>query len=127
MKIFSAEKKQFYTLILFLTLALLFASTAAQAGDIKQQMAARLPAITNLKNSGIVGENNQGLLKFRGPKTEEKLVAAENNDRISVYAAIAKSQKVSAALVGQRRAAQIAEKGSSGQKFQRPDGSWYTK
>lgn len=127
MKIFSAEKKQFYTLILFLTLALLFASTAAQAGDIKQQMAARLPAITNLKNSGIVGENNQGLLKFRGPKTEEKLVAAENNDRIRVYAAIAKSQKVSAALVGQRRAAQIAEKGSSGQKFQRPDGSWYTK
>ena len=127
MKIFSMNRKLFHTLILSLTLTLLFASAAAQAGDIKQQMAARLPAITNLKNSGIVGENNQGLLKFRGPKTEEKLVAAENNDRIRVYAAIAKSQKVSAALVGQRRAAQIAEKGSSGQKFQRPDGSWYTK
>jgi uncharacterized protein YdbL (DUF1318 family) len=127
MKNFLEEKKQFYTLILFLTLALLFASTAAQAKDIKQQMAARLPAITSLKDSGIIGENNQGLLEFCGPKTKEKLVAAENNDRIRVYAAIAKSQKVSAALVGQRRAAQIAKKGSAGQKFQRPNGSWYTK
>ncbi|MBM9519919.1 DUF1318 domain-containing protein [Desulforhopalus vacuolatus] len=125
MKFFLPEKKLFYTL--FLTLALLFASTAAQAGDTRQQMAARLPAITNLKNSGIVGENNKGLLTFRGSKKKEKLVAAENNDRTRVYAAIAKSQGVSAALVGRRRAAQIAKKGSAGQQFQRANGSWYTK
>ena len=90
-------------------------------------MAARIPALNTLKNKGVVGENNKGLLEFRGPKEQLTLVTEENKDRLQVYATIAKSQGVNTALVGQRRAAQIAEKGSKGQWFQHPNGNWYQK
>jgi uncharacterized protein YdbL (DUF1318 family) len=106
---------------------LLLAATAASAASIKDRMAARLPAITALKNQGILGENNQGFLEFRGPAQQQQLVAEENSDRLQVYTAIAKQQGVPVNLVGERRAAMIASKGQKGQQFQKPDGSWYTR
>ena len=90
-------------------------------------MAGRIPAITQLKNSGVVGENNKGYLEFRSAKKSEKLVVDENKDRSVVYKAIAKKQGASADLVGKRRAQMIAQKGKSGQWFQKSDGSWYKK
>ncbi len=108
--------------------ATLFCLTAtAGAGGIKERMAARIPALTSLKNSGVIGENNKGLLEFRGAAVKAELITAENADRQQVYAIIAQKQGVSPALVGQRRAAQIAGQGVKGQWFQRPDGSWYQK
>lgn len=116
-----------HLVILVVCLCVLCIQGAAVADDIKQRMAARIPAITALKNSGSVGENNKGFLEFRGAPSQQDLVDAENRDRSAVYAAIAAQQKVSPVLVGQRRAAQIAAKGAPGQLFQRPDGSWYKK
>ena len=112
---------------LFLSLFLVqhaFSGTA----ELKQQMLARVPEINALKNQGVIGENNQGLLEFRGSSQPNKgLIAAENKDRKAVYNAIAKQQGIDAARVGQRRAKQLAAKGSAGQWFQKPDGSWYKK
>lgn len=97
------------------------------SASIKDRMAARIPAITQLKDSGILGENNRGFLEFRGAKTNEKLVSDENKDRAAVYKAIAKKQGAPADLVGKRRAKMIAQKGKPKQWFQNDDGSWYQK
>ena len=90
-------------------------------------MAARIPQINQLKSAGVVGENNKGYLEFRAAKTNEALIAEENQDRGTVYAAIAKREGATSELVGKRRAKMIEEKGSAGQWFQKDDGSWYKK
>lgn len=103
-------------------------SYTATAASIKDRMVQRLPAITALKDKGLIGENSKGFLEYRTAQQPEKqTVQAENADRSSVYAAIAKKQGVKPTLVGQRRAKQIAEKGGSGHWFQRPNGEWYKK
>ena len=108
--------------------AALVLSAPAFAQSLKQRMLDRLPAIVELKNKGIVGENNQGYLEFRGAKKEgEDVVRAENADRKAVYGAIAKKQGTTPQLVGQRRAQQIAREAEPGQWLQKPDGSWYRK
>ncbi len=118
--------------ISLLMLAILFAAQCsfaaiADAAGIKERMKARIPVINALKAKGIVGENNKGFLEFRGAKSKADVVAAENKDRKAVYAAIAKQQGVSAELVGQRRAAQIAAKSRGGELYQKSDGSWVKK
>ena len=101
---------------------------ATSVKEVKARMIARIPTINSLKNKGIIGENNQGFLEYRGSgKPQKELIDAENNDRKLVYRVIGKKQNAPAALVGQRRAKQIAEKGKAGQWFQKPDGSWYKK
>ncbi len=103
-------------------------STAAFCDDIKARMKERLPRIIELKAAGIIGETNQGLLAFVGGNTqEEALVAAENKDRQLVYGAIAKQQGVTADVVGQRRALQIAEKAQPGEWLQDAGGKWVQK
>jgi uncharacterized protein YdbL (DUF1318 family) len=120
--------KHTQTLSILLTLAtLIFFVSPVCSASIKDRMAERLPAITQLKNSGVVGENNKGFLEFRQAKTSEQLVNDENKDRTAVYNAIAQKQGVSAELVGKRRAKMIAEIGTAGQWFQKDDGSWYKK
>ncbi len=103
-------------------------ATFVQGADIKSRMRERLPQIINLKNQGIIGENNQGLLQFRtANKSGADIVNAENSDRQKVYSAIAKQQGVSATLVGQKRAQQIRGKAAAGEWLQKPNGQWYKK
>jgi hypothetical protein len=108
---------------------LLTCSTGYGAGaSIKDRMAARIPAINTLKDGGLIGENNQGLLEYRtGQKPEQTMVQEENSDRRKVYAAIAQKEGVSPDLVGQRRSKMIAEIGKNGHWFQAADGKWYQK
>ena len=106
----------------------LLAVPAAYSASIKERMAARIPEINALKDQGIVGENNKGLLEYRsGQKTRQDLIASENKDRKAVYQAIAKSQGASLELVAQKRAQMIAQGGKSGHWFQKPNGEWYRK
>ena len=103
-------------------------SPFSDAEDIKERIKARLPVISALKAEGVIGENNKGYLEFLGPnKTQQEVVNAENSDRKTVYAMIAKQQGVSADMVGKRRAVRIAEKAKPGHRLQNPSGSWYTK
>ena len=114
--------------ILVAIFALFLTSSTLYADSLKDRMAARIPAINTLKDSGLIGENNAGLLEYRtGQKPEQTMVQEENGDRQTVYAAIAQKEGVSPALVGQRRAQMIAEKGKNGHWYQTADGKWYQK
>jgi hypothetical protein len=113
--------------LLMALLAVLLFTQPGYSASIKDRMAARIPQINQLKSAGVVGENNKGYLEFRAAKTNEALIAEENQDRGTVYAAIAKREGATSELVGKRRAKMIEEKGSAGQWFQKDDGSWYKK
>jgi uncharacterized protein YdbL (DUF1318 family) len=114
--------------ILVVIFSLLLAGNTLYAASIKDQMAARIPTINNLKDSGLIGENNTGYLEYRsGQQPEQEVVNGENSDRQKVYGAIAKKEGVSPVLVGQRRAQMIAEKGKPGHWYQAENGKWYQK
>ncbi|MBU0965160.1 MAG: YdbL family protein [Proteobacteria bacterium] len=117
------------SVILFLLLISFLLAATCQAGDdIKGRMKARLPDLATLKSQGVIGENKQGYLEFKkADKSQEALIKEENGDRQKVYTAIAKQQGVDAALVGSRRALQIAGQADAGTWLQKPDGTWYQK
>ena len=122
-------KQQTYTKILIIVLIGMFVTgISAMADDIKARMKNRLPVIKALKAQGIVGEDNKGYLQFVGGKqAKPDVVAAENKDRQTVYAAIAKQQGTTADLVGQRRALQIAKRANKGEWVQDASGKWHQK
>ena len=105
------------------------AVAAESAATIKANMQKRLPAINALLKRGVVGEGNNGYLAVLGTLTEEerKVVDAENQDRKTVYSAIARQQGATVELVGQRRALQIAERAQAGTRIQNAEGKWLTK
>jgi uncharacterized protein YdbL (DUF1318 family) len=119
----------FFSSFFFIFIAcILFMAASAHSAGIKERMAGRIPAINALKDQGAIGENNKGFLEYRtGNKPQPQLVADENSDRGKVYGAISKQQGAPVALVGERRAKMIAQKGKAGQWFQKPDGTWYKK
>jgi uncharacterized protein YdbL (DUF1318 family) len=101
---------------------------AQDLGAVKARIAQRLPKIDELKAKGAVGENNRGFVEVRGGSAEAgPVVSAENADRETVYAAIAKQTGASAEQVGHSRAKQIAGNSASGVWVQREDGTWYQK
>jgi len=103
-------------------------ATSAVGAGVKERMKQRLPVIISLKGQGVIGENNRGFLEYRAAnRPKQSVVNAENKDRGLVYAAIAKKQKVSPAVVGQRRALKIAEMAARGEWLQNPKGTWYRK
>jgi len=115
-------------MLLIIMSGFIFSATAGFGEDIKERMKNRLPQILDLKAKGIIGENNQGYLQFVGQnKEKEEIVAAENKDRQSVYAAIANEQGTSAELVGQRRAIQIVSVAPPGDWLQNTAGEWHRK
>ena len=118
----------FTTILTSLLFGVLMLSASSFADDIKARMKERLPVIVELKAKGIVGENNKGYLEFVGGKKEKAdVVAAENEDRKAVYAAIAKQQGTTAELVGKRRALQLAQKADPGEWVQDANGNWLKK
>ena len=75
-----------------------------------------------------MGEDNKGYVQFVGAEKEKAdVIAAENKDRKTVYAAIAKQQGTTAELVGKRRAMQIAKKAAPGEWVQNVNGKWLQK
>ncbi|MGD2030101.1 MAG: YdbL family protein [Desulfobacterales bacterium] len=117
--------------IIVLLLSFVFicsASLFAGSDNIKARMKARLPVIIELKQQGVIGENNKGYLEFIGGKQAKKdVIQAENSDRKHVYTLIARQQGTSIERVGKRRAKQIAKKAKPGQWIQDPSGKWYQK
>lgn len=115
---------------LFAALCLLSLSAFAQgAADLRAHMAARLPAIDDLKAKGVIGENNRGFVEVRdhGTAAAGSVVADENRDREAVYAIIAKETGATPASVGSARAKQIATNSRSGVWVQDESGAWKKK
>ena len=120
--------KPYLCMLAWLAVGWFLWAAPASSDDIKSRMKARLPAIIELKATGIVGETSQGFLAYVGANQPERaLVEAENQDRQAVYQAIAKQQGATAAVVGQRRALQIAENAKPGEWLRDADGKWHRK
>jgi len=121
----------FYAIITLFVVFMFNAEADCFAGsdNIKARMQERLPTIVQMKADGIIGENNKGFLEFApdSAKRDGNVISAENNDRQTVYNAIAKQQGTSAKLVGERRAFQISEKAKPGEWLQDKSGKWYKK
>lgn len=102
---------------------------AQDLGQIRNRMAERLPTLDDLKEEGLVGENNSGLLTVRGSISPEqnKMVSEENKDRMTVYQAIAKQTGQPVGNVQKQRAAQLAKTSAPGVWLQDAKGTWYRK
>lgn len=122
-------KNIFFMSFLYVFIACtLFVAATVHSASIRGDMADRGLAVKDLKDRGLAGEDNQGYLVLRTADTDrQSLVNLENRDRSAVYEAIGKSQGVSAALVGERRARMIADNGASGHWLQKADSTWYRK
>jgi uncharacterized protein YdbL (DUF1318 family) len=122
------KRRTLVKILALMLIGIFVAGISAFADDIKARIKQRLPIIKELKAQGIIGENNKGYLEFVGGKqAKADVVAAENKDRQTVYAAIAKQQGTTAELVGQRRALQIAKKADKGEWVQDASGKWIKK
>lgn len=101
---------------------------AEDLNAVKARMSQRLSKLDQLKASGVLGENNRGMIELRGGDAEAgDVMAAENRDRGIVYAELAKQTGTTPEQVGRARARQIAAASAPGVWLQRPDGSWYQK
>jgi uncharacterized protein YdbL (DUF1318 family) len=121
-----------FLLRLLLVVALIVPVVSARAEDIKavrQRMSQRLPKIDEMKEQGVVGENNQGLLEARpGNGTPDTAaISAENADRQTVYAALAAKTSTSAEQVARARARHIATSSRPGVWIQDESGAWKKK
>ena len=103
--------------------------SAQSANDLKNRIAERKPAVDQLLNSQIVGENNSGFLQALGnlSTAQTEIVVKENADRKAVYQLLANQTGASVELVGKRRALQIHEIAPKGTMIQSPDGQWSAK
>ena len=112
---------------------LLFGSGALLWADsqdaLMERFRERAPVIDELRASGLVGENNRGLLTPRGNLSQQqgRIVEAENRDRQAFYALIAERRNLPPEQVGRVRARSIAERSSPGVWLQSPEGEWYQK
>lgn len=121
------KNKRFILCISIFLLAIFSTPAMADTTSIKSRMKARLPIIKALKKNGTVGENNKGYLEFITNKDKEDLVKAENQDRKTIYSAIAQQQGTAIDVVEIHRAAQIEQKAESGEWLQDANGKWYQK
>ena len=122
------NNKKITAVILVVLIGMMAAAWPAAAQGIKERMKERLPVIAELKKQGIIGENKRGYLGFVGSqKSHEQLVAAENQDRKTIYAYIADQQNTQLEVVEKNRALQLAQRAAPGTYIQKPDGTWVRK
>ena len=118
--------------LLFLIAASVIGATLVRAeslGAVKARIEQRLAAVDALKDRGVIGENNRGFVEVRGTAAaaDQRIVADENADRQTVYAAIAAQSKESAEAVGRTRAQKIVAAARPGQWIQDAGGAWKKK
>ena len=117
-------------LLTALAAALLLPAVSFSQGSegLKTRFRERLPALNELKDQGVIGENNRGFVEFLGQDHRGRdVVDAENADRRELYGAIAASTGTTPELVGQRRALQIVAEERPGRMLQNEAGQWYRK
>jgi hypothetical protein len=102
---------------------------AENLNSVRARMEQRLGALDAVKDRGAAGENNRGYLEARGQASaaDQKLIAAENADRRTVYADIAARTGASADSVGRQRAQQLASLARRGHWIQDANGAWRQK
>ena len=99
---------------------------------IQDRRRLRLGELQPLKNSRLIGENHLGLLEVRNPTPGEygdyvnKIVAAENKDRLALMESMAKTQNIALAAVEKQQAETAQHSAFNGEwiEIQKPDGTY---
>ncbi len=90
----------------------------------------RYQEIQSLKKSGVIGEDNQGYVAVVKSGQASSLISAENEDRKTIYTALASQNNLGSQGIAQVQKA-FAEvqydKASSGEMVQSADGAWKKK
>ncbi len=102
-------------------------SLTVYAESLRERMARREPEIVTMKADGILGENNIGLLEYRGRELHLAIVKEENEDRLKLYKAMGRKMNKTFTEVGRLRAIQIAGESPAGTWLQDAGGKWYRK
>ncbi|PTY05801.1 DUF1318 domain-containing protein [Opitutaceae bacterium EW11] len=126
----TAMKKLLFVFALFFGLiAPALVVSAEDLGAVRQRMSARISQIDEMKERGVVGENNRGFLEQRpgNGAADTAVIEAENRDRQTVYSALAQKTGSSEEQVAQARARHIAQNSKPGVWVQSADGSWKKK
>jgi len=118
--------------IVLLVAVATFGATAVRAQDlgaVKARIEQRLSAVDALKDRQVAGETNRGFLEARGSATadDQKVIADENGDRRTVYAALAAQTGATPDVVGRQRAQQLASLAKPGVWIQDGSGAWKQK
>jgi uncharacterized protein YdbL (DUF1318 family) len=107
-------------------------ASSAEVLTIAEELRKRNPFVLEMKRNGIVGESNRGYLdmlsphKFSDPgekNDKQRLIAAENKDRKTLYEEVAKLNKednVSVSMVERIYAFERLKRAKTGDVFQLP-------
>lgn len=118
--------------IVLLSAITAFGAAAVRAEDlgaVKARIEQRLGSVDALKDRQVAGETNRGFLEVRGNASadDQKLIADENADRRTVYAALAAQTGATPDVVGRQRAQQLASLAKRGVWIQDAGGAWKQK
>lgn len=136
-------KNIFFGIIIFLIVSLGFVTNFSQASekytirqmtpDIRSALEnrrARFDNLRELKQQGLIGENNQGYLtSFDERARIQAMVDAENQDRKIIYEAIARQNNIEEAidLVQKAFAKTQRDNAEPGDRIQLDSGRWSVK
>ena len=100
--------------------------------DIKIRMKDRFAKISELKQSGKIGETPSGFAEAVNKESAQdeeisRLITAENNDRKLLYGIIAKESGTSVEEVGMGNAKRYFQKASDSDYFKTQAGEWKQK
>ncbi|QJB56626.1 DUF1318 domain-containing protein [Pseudodesulfovibrio sp. zrk46] len=115
------------SLPVIIALCMLVTAVAAQADDLKERMTKRKPTIDAMLADGTLGENNIGLLEYRGKELHLAIIKQENEDRLKLYKALGKRMDKTFTEVGILKARKIAKEAPIGTWLQNERGHWYRK
>lgn len=97
--------------------------------DAARRRKGRYDKLISLESSGVVGENNQGLVEVRQGQdvSAPGLVSDENRDRMVIYKGIAKNNGVSVAQIQKIYTERLQSDAPAGTPIQTGGGSWVKK
>ena len=121
--------KSAISLLYFLSGLLVFAGSAYADAALGSRMKERLPKVLLAKTAGTVGEGIDGLLYIRAGADEAvaDLAKAENADRTTYFALVARKTEGSASAVAKQWAKAMRAKGKTGHWFRDAKGNWSQK
>ncbi len=102
---------------------------ADEIDDVKTRIKDRFSDVMSLKEQGLVGESNEGLLEPRGSLNSEqrRLLSDSNKDRGRLYELLAEKGSSSPSTIARYFARENAKRQPKGVWIQKPDGEWVRK
>jgi len=122
--------KPYFSLLIFSAFSFLLVPLAQADDSFSKRMKERLPDVLQAKDAGSIGEGVDGMLHVRADDASasvKEMVGAENTDRKTLFAALAKKTGGSTAAVAEKFARAMVGKGKKGHWFRSSKGTWKQK